>query len=568
MLGVQRGLLLIGVAALVLVPGMWVSLIDRDEGWYAQVAREMVRTGDWLMPRYLGEVWIAKPPLLYWLVAASYRVLGIGEWQARLVPVIASVVSTLLVGALGARMFGRRVGLFSGLLFITYGLPALVGKMLLTDQVLLVFILTAVLLHWRMATAGVTHARAAAYWLAVGAGVMAKGPAVLVFAGAFALALLIARLWHRRDACDAPARRRCHTGWAVPSARNWIRDWRWWVWMPLALFVAVPWYVYVALHAGETLRAQFLGYEVMSRITGAPHGHGGPPGYYLLLSLAGLLPWTPLIPGALAAAWAARRGDAGGRVLLAWLAIPWVVLELIYSKLPHYILPCYVPLAILLARSMAASYEDRRRWAELPRPERGVLGIWVGLMAALGVAWCVAVAVKLWGEPVSIPHVTAPGWMLLSAALVAALLLKHRGVRWTMPCVFALIVGFYVSLGAGFLPEIERYRLSPRVADAVNATARPGDVVYVCGYEEPSVFFYLREGARPLRSGEFAEHVLAATQPATFAIARKQWDDLAPEDRSRLQPLLTGSPVRGLNYVKMQRTEVLVGRTGETLKRQ
>ena len=85
-------LLLLSLA--ILIPGTWgVSLVDRDEGWYAQVAREMVDSGDWLVPRYLGDVWVHKPPLLYWLVSASWTVFGIGEASARLVSVLAMVAS-------------------------------------------------------------------------------------------------------------------------------------------------------------------------------------------------------------------------------------------------------------------------------------------------------------------------------------------------------------------------------------------------------------------------------------------------------------------------------------------
>lgn len=76
-LGLKAGVLLFALAMAVLLPGIHVSFFDRDEGWYAQVCREMLASGDWLMPRYLGEAWIAKPPLTYWLVTASYWLFGV-----------------------------------------------------------------------------------------------------------------------------------------------------------------------------------------------------------------------------------------------------------------------------------------------------------------------------------------------------------------------------------------------------------------------------------------------------------------------------------------------------------
>src|SRR5690606_21001956 len=125
---------------------------------------------------------------------------------------------------------------------------------------------------------------AAGYWLAIGFGILSKGPATLVFAGAFGLALL-----------------------AIPGRRGWILNWRFWAWMPVALLVAVPWYAHIAYHEWEQFSRQFLGYEITERIAGTPHGHGGPPGYYVLLSLAGLLPWTVFVPGTIIIAFQRRR---------------------------------------------------------------------------------------------------------------------------------------------------------------------------------------------------------------------------------------------------------------------
>src|SRR5262245_57637690 len=83
-------LLLLAVSLAALLPGVFgVSLFDRDEGWYAQVSREMARSGDWVVPTWLGKPWLAKPPLLYWCVAALFRVFGEHAAAARMVSVLA-----------------------------------------------------------------------------------------------------------------------------------------------------------------------------------------------------------------------------------------------------------------------------------------------------------------------------------------------------------------------------------------------------------------------------------------------------------------------------------------------
>ena len=116
----------------VLIPGTFsVSLFDRDEGWYAQVSREMLDRGDWLVPHYLGEAWIAKPPLLYWCVASSYALFGVHVWAARLVPVLATVGVMHLLATLAAGLYCRRVAWIASVSFITAGMPIVIGKMLL-----------------------------------------------------------------------------------------------------------------------------------------------------------------------------------------------------------------------------------------------------------------------------------------------------------------------------------------------------------------------------------------------------------------------------------------------------
>jgi 4-amino-4-deoxy-L-arabinose transferase-like glycosyltransferase len=533
-LGVPAGLLIWVLALLILLPGIQAGLVDRDEGWYAQVCREMIETGDWLVPRYLGRVWLAKPPLTYWLVAGSFSWLGIGEWQARLVPVLASSLNVVLVASLGAALFGRRAGLLAGVLFVTAGLPAIVGRMLLTDPVMLLCTLAAVRLHWSMAQAAgagrVPHLLAAGYWLFIGLGVLAKGPATLVFAGAFGLALL-----------------------TTPGRRAWLWDRRYWAWLPVAVLVAVPWYAYIYRQAGGTFIRQFLGYEIVERLAGTPHGHGGPPGYYLLLSLAGLLPWTPLVPGALVIAFHRRRENHPWRPLLVWMAVPWLILELIHSKLPHYILPAYVPLLILLAGSLDESLRIRRVWADLADDERRALNLWVGVARIIGAAFALTglVLSVTAGPPAAGAALAATGLVLLAGFAFAARLMRRRSLVSAGVAAVVTMVLFHATLGLGLLPAWEPTRLSRNLARAIDAAAGDARPVYVCGYEEPSTFFYLRTPTTTLEPGSLAELATTAPDGALLAVTQRVLDRLSPEIAETLKPRMLPETVRGFNYVKM-----------------
>lgn len=504
-------------ALAVLLPGTCgVSLTDRDEGWYAQVSREMLQTGDWLIPHYLGQPWLAKPPLLYWCVAASFALFGLQVWAARLISVLAVVGVVQLLGTLAGGLYNRRVALIACYSFITAGLPLVIGKMLLTDNVLLLCCLAAMVLLWRFATQRPTVGRAVGFWLCVGLAILAKGPAIIVFGGAFALGLL----------SQAAARRRMF------SARLWLFS-------PVCLLVAGSWYVYAALHAGGTLGQQFFGYEIASRIVGAPHGHGGPPGYYVLLSLAGWLPWTALVPGAVFDLWHARRRDHAAWLLLIWFGLPWLFLELIHSKLPHYILPCYVPLAIMFGRMWDLGL------AHVPTAaQRVVLWIWTTVPLVLGV---VLIAAAIMGRAFawSLAASVAGGTLLLGFVLVARRV--RRGRLWSAwRCAVGWTALFHILVGLWVLPGFEPYRLSRNLADQANALSGPATTVAACGYDEPSMFFYLHRPGRVIPATHLAD-TLRDSAASVVVIARdaELWAaGVAPAERAGWHRIV------GFNYVK------------------
>ncbi|NLG43771.1 MAG: phospholipid carrier-dependent glycosyltransferase, partial [Phycisphaerae bacterium] len=145
-------ILLLALSLVLLLPGTWVSLTDRDEGYYGQVCREMLAGGDWLVPQYLGQPWLFKPPLLYWAASGAFTIFGLQEWAARLVSVLALAGAVQFLAALAADMYNRRTALIACACFLTAGLPLIVGRMLLTDPLLLLWMMAAVWLLWRIAT--------------------------------------------------------------------------------------------------------------------------------------------------------------------------------------------------------------------------------------------------------------------------------------------------------------------------------------------------------------------------------------------------------------------------------
>lgn len=524
-------LLLIVVSLALLVPGIGISFIDRDEGWYAQVVREMRAGGDWLVPRFRGEIWLGKPPLFYWLVGLSTTVLGWGEWQARLVPVLSSMFNVVLAGAFATRLFDRRVGLWTGLIFATFGMVTVSGKLLITDSLLLTFILLTVMLHWRMVVEGVTHVRAALYGSAIGLGILTKGPAILVFSGAFLIALLIAY----------PERRRA-----------WLGNWRWWTWSMLALVVALPWHVYIYLVAPDVIINQYLVYEMTSRLASRTQGsQPGFPGFYLLISVVFLLPWTACVPTALVAAVRQRRESPAYPLLLIWLIIAWVFLELLRAKPPNYILPCYVPLAILVAAELVRLFDRTADWKLATPNTRAMVGL-----ICWPVVFCFSLVAMLglWNYR-QVEGLTAgiAGLLTVTAFAVALIMAVRRGFRAACVTVVAGVVVMHMAFGILFFPTLEPHRLSRNLARSINAAWQPGDTIILCGYKEPTVYAYTDGVIQTVDPGgvETVLNTLPPGQSAVLAISESALDAQSPALKSRLSTFQNeAAAVTGINHIK------------------
>ena len=174
-------ILLILVASALLFPNLAYPLIEPDEGRYAEIPREMLATGDWLVPRFHGEPYLDKPPLFYWMCASSYAVFGLHDWAARLVPAVAALLTIIMTFVFGTRLLGTRVA-FLGTSVLTLSLGFLYcGRFLVLDSVLTMFVVASLFAahlafgeeRWR-----------SGWWfvsaVACGLGVMTKGPVAFV----------------------------------------------------------------------------------------------------------------------------------------------------------------------------------------------------------------------------------------------------------------------------------------------------------------------------------------------------------------------------------------------------
>jgi 4-amino-4-deoxy-L-arabinose transferase-like glycosyltransferase len=295
-----------------------IGLIEPTETRYAEIAREMRASGDWRDPRLDGILHFHKPPLAYWAVAAGFALAGTNEWGARLPAALATLLA-LGCTALAARRRFASLAIRPGLAVWLLGscvLVATAGRALASDP----FLAAAVAAFWALAPSP---------WalLALGLGFLAKGPVVFV---PTALAVFAAAAFARERAPLA----------LLGPGRGWIAFGA----------VVLPWYVIVVARTPGLL-PYFFGNQLWARYATTEHQRGGPPWYFLVVLIAGALPWTPaLIAGGLRT-WR-ERGSRDARLLLAWLIAPLVFFSTSGSKLPAYLLPAFPAAAMLAARGL------------------------------------------------------------------------------------------------------------------------------------------------------------------------------------------------------------------------
>jgi len=354
-----RGTILVAVLALPLLHLLGDRGLNAPtESRYTEIAREMLVTGDWVVPRIKGVPHFAKPPLTYWCMAASIGVFGFNEWAVRLPSTVAAFLVLLLVYFLGADMGGRRVGVLAAL-----GLGScleffILSRVATTDMIHTCLVATACTAFWFWWRSVAREKRASGwcvlFWLALGLGVLNKGPVpVMVVLGAilpFGLGL---------------KRRRSLTGLG------------WWWGIPLCALVSLPWY-WGIIRLKPELLDHFLGQEVLGRAMSGL-GRAQPWFYFVCVMPLALLPWTPFIVWAVIRIRDFRESHQRSVTcfLLWWFLVPFVVFSAASSKLWTYILPIMAPVVLVGARHVA-------RWASSVNRWRVLTVIWLGTHLLLG----------------------------------------------------------------------------------------------------------------------------------------------------------------------------------------
>ncbi|HEU4670322.1 MAG TPA: glycosyltransferase family 39 protein [Dyella sp.] len=309
------------------------GLGEPDEGRYAEVAREMFASGDWVTPRLDGFLFFDKPPLHYWGTAAAYALLGTEPWVARLWGALAGLLAIAAVAWAGWRVWGRAVGFYSAAILgssMLFAVAAHVGTLDLGVAAFLALGMACfVVAQFDPASAPRRTAINLGMWAALALAVLSKGLIGVVLPG---MVLAVYMLWQR--------------DWRVLGRVSLLPG------LALLLAVSAPWFVEVTRRHPAFFDYFFIREHVTRFLTSADN-RGKPPGFFVPVVLLGLFPWSALVPFTRDGWRALWSGAPVDRLLLAWVGVVFAFFSISHSQLPFYILPLFPAAALLLGRVAA-----------------------------------------------------------------------------------------------------------------------------------------------------------------------------------------------------------------------
>lgn len=507
--------------------------LDRDEPRFVQATKQMTETGDYVDIRFQDASRYQKPIGIYWLQSGAVTLSGEGAqapiWIYRLVSALGIAIAVVAIAWTGANLFGANAGLPAGLVMAAIFATAFEGRDAKTDAMLLA---CCVLAQGALAQIYLASRRDEPvaghlpwiFWAAQGAAILIKGP----------IAPLLSAL-------------------TVLTLVAFERDWRWLAklkaarGLALVLLIVLPWLALITWKSNGAFLQQAVGKDMLGKVAQGEESHGVPPGFYVLTYCLFMWPFGLVALGAGLQALNRLRDDPRLRFCLAWYIPFWLVFELIPTKLPHYVLPAYPGMALLIGWLLTLTPQEAnaplRRWQT-----------WLWWATAFGtVLVTVGLAVLCVGAPIylmktflwwSVPAAAAAlgaGYLAVSRQTLVPLV-RIGGAAVCAGITYALLFGVIV-------PSLKPIWMSREIEAAVRAD-RPCEMSVLASaqYHEPSLVFLVGTKTVLTDVDGVAQHLLG--DPACAL-------GLAPVgDEKRLDDLLAGqgkkasrvAEIDGINY--------------------
>lgn len=525
-----------------------VPLLDPDEPRYATAARTMAEGGSWLIPEFNDEPRVNKPPLFYWLVAISHKILGPSEVSARVSSILMGLLMLVLTVYAGRTLYDSATGYMGGLVLCTAPLFMALSRTCVIDQTLSTIIVAGLFLFLLRLAGRLTWDPLILIGALTGLAFMAKGPvASLILLVPLVFVLLFARtaffrgpgaLWAAMWLIVAIAGLgllAVKKGLGTPDAR--MPPWAmagfvmaavsvlfyglrrlfsfpaWLLALLLAAGLSVWWYLALWAHIGSVKFFELLKFEILGRLSGDVHKE--PYAFYLYIFPAVFFPWSIALISAVGCAWrkvdtpmplrvgddeqtVRSRREVSDAFLVAWLIGVVLFFTVPAAKLATYVLPAFPAAALLTARflhRLGSEQEPMHRgWAVLTSVLAGVVvmglasvSLFEGLFKQDAQETIQSLPVPLWAIGLAVGLLTGVPW------IVAGFTRRYRVVLVALPAFVVLLVAVALPMVFDRSDFLNTTRVMTSVPE-VQAYARKANAVYSIGWPEESLVWYTRHG--------------------------------------------------------------------------
>lgn len=439
-----------------------VSLWDQDEAAYAGFAKEMIHTGNWLIPDFMWSEIHRKTPLHFWDIALSYKIFGINEFGVRFPSALFTFLTYLFIYFAGRPLFGKKIAFLSVVvLSTTLFIPSL-AKISVTDATLLFYSTVCAfallyIIKYR------SFKWVLIFWCAFALALLTKGPPIILFTGVLGGLFLF---FH-------------------PNRKNLIILHPWFF-LPLACLPLFLWGYFVSQKDGGVFITWLIDWYILKRVGGSVLGQTGPPGTHLLSLFVFFIPYLMFFPKAfwLAISSIFKKEKEINFLLSAWFIAGWFLYEWSPSKLPAYVIAAHVPLAILVGKQIFEFIQTGKF------PSR--------ILFVIHFIFMMAIVSGLISAPIILGLTPSIKFYFIASGIILFLSVSTTIYFRNSPSFTKMLIGtnllFQVLVWIILLPKVDELKNgSKRIADFVNKNASHKSHVMIANNQghPPSLPFYL-----------------------------------------------------------------------------
>jgi len=428
-----------------------MALTDPDETFYAQTAKEMFARHEWVTPYLYGAPQFEKPILIYWLINISYRIFGVNEFAARFPSAVFALLGVFGLYHMGSLFYNKRVGLFSAAILATCVEYIILSRACVTDMALFTTMLFGAFFFFyaHMKDKPIFYIfSSVSFALAV----LAKGPIAIILAG---LAIIIYIFAAKRF--DIPKK--------IP-----------YLWCALALIlVAAPWYMAIYHIHGKAFVDAFFGFHNVTRFLESEHEIGSQFYYNIPIMLGGFFPWSVFLPLGFwglfkrASAKVENSQRDASIFTLSWFFVIFIFFSISSTKLPTYIFPSFISLALI-----AAVVWDDFLTARHPAYIKKWMPFSYYALPVIIVPGAVAASLYVKSHyPVILNGVIMSAAFLSFGGALSLLAFIRKKFIAAFFFIIYLVVIFLYPMEKLIIPELEKYETSKEIAGKLNSFMKP-----------------------------------------------------------------------------------------------